>query len=69
MSDRGELSPTYLAMTLRKQWSDQHLYEESNHTSACGRCGRRRGHPDHAVREDDRNEVMRWRDRYNELHG
>lgn len=63
------LSPTYSAMTLRAQWSDEHLYVESNHSIFCSHCGRKRGHPDHVTREEDKAAVMRWADRYRALHG
>ena len=57
------LSPTYRAMSARKQWSDEHLFEDSGYHPGCNRCGQRANHPHHVSREEDRAEVMRWRDR------
>jgi hypothetical protein len=56
------LPPTYLAMSLRKQWSDEHLFEENDLNRSCSRCGKRRGHSDHVSREEDRAAVKRWTD-------
>ena len=65
----SNLSPTPTVMFLRRQWSDAHLYSESDTTTRCSHCGRRRFHPDHVSREEDKAEVMRWRDRYVAQHG
>lgn len=64
MSDEERLlSPTYLALGMRRQWSDEHLFEESDLYRVCARCYRRRSHPDHVTRDEDRAEVRRWADR------
>ena len=65
----SELSPTYLAMSMRKQWSDEHLFEESPNYSRCARCYMPYRHPFHVSREDDKAAVMRWRARFIALHG
>lgn len=67
--DESALSPTYLAMSMRKQWSDEHMFEDAANHFHCDRCGKRRGHPDHVERRDDHDAVKRWRDRYRALHG
>ena len=56
-------SPTYVAMSLRRQWSDEHVYEGSDHTTACARCGKRRRHPDHTDRATDKAAVLAMRER------
>lgn len=56
-------SPTYLAMSLRRQWSDEHVFEPSPLRSGCDRCGRRFGHPDHVDRQADKNAVLAMKDR------
>lgn len=61
--DESALSPTYLAMGMRRQWSDSHIFEPSDLYVWCGRCGRPWGHSDHVTRDEDKAEVMRWRDR------
>jgi hypothetical protein len=61
--DEDALPPTYLAMGFRRQFSDEHVYEPSDHTTACGRCGRRRSHPDHCDRDTDKNAVKAIRER------
>lgn len=54
-------------MSMRKQWSDEHLFQDDGYTlGACARCGRRRNHSDHVTREEDKAAVKRWRDRINE---
>lgn len=57
-------SPTYLAMSMRKQWSDEHLFEEGYVIGRCDRCGLRFRHPDHVTRAEDKAAVLRWKDRY-----
>ena len=61
--DELALSPTYLAMGMRRQWSDYHIFEPNDLTVMCGRCGFRWNHPDHVTKEWDRSEVRRWADR------
>jgi len=63
------LNPTYNAMALRKQWSDEHIFEEGPTLGHCDRCGRRRSYPDHVTRDEDKAAVKRWRDRFAALHG
>lgn len=58
----SDLSPTTLAIGWRRQWSDEHLYQPSDHTTACGRCGKRRRHPDHCDRDTDKAAVMAMRE-------
>lgn len=60
--DEGALSPTYLAMQRRHAWSDEHMFEATDLSRKCDRCGKRRSHSDHCTPEEDRNAVMRWRD-------
>ena len=60
--DESALPPTYLAMQRRRAWSDEHIFEESPNHYHCDRCGKRRSHGDHCIRDDDRNAVMRWKD-------
>lgn len=59
----SELSPTTTAMFSRRQFSDAHIFAPNDFHVGCGRCGRRPSHPDHVTREEDKAEVMRWRDR------
>ena len=61
--DEEALSPTYLAMGMRRQWSDYHLFEPNDLNTACSRCGKRWNHHDHVTKEEDRAEVRRWADR------
>jgi len=56
-------------MALRKQWSDEHMFEEGPTLGHCDRCGRRRSYPDHVTRDEDKAAVKRWRDRFAALHG
>ena len=67
--DESRLSPTYLAMSMRKQWSDEHMFEEAGYHTFCHRCGKKRNHPDHVDKAADHAAVKRWRDRFKELHG
>jgi hypothetical protein len=64
--DESALSPTYLAMGMRRQWSDEHVFEPSESHFGCGRCGRRFRHPDHCDRETDKNAVLAIADRIRE---
>jgi hypothetical protein len=57
------LSPTYLAMGMRRQLSGYHIFEATDLYVGCGRCGFRWNHPDHISRDEDRAEVRRWADR------
>ena len=57
------INPTYVAMAVRRQHSDAHLFVASDLHSHCDRCGRRRSHSDHVTPEGDRAEVQRWKDR------
>jgi hypothetical protein len=58
-------SPTYLAMALRKQWSDEHLFEDAGYHPGCARCGKAWNHPNHVTRDEDKAAVQRWRDNIN----
>lgn len=62
MRDENILSPTYIAISQRKQWSDEHVFEETDLSRACGRCGKRRSHGDHCTREQDKAATMAWKD-------
>ena len=61
--DESALSPTYLAMGMRRQLSGYHIYEANDLTVMCGRCGFRWNHPDHITKDEDRAEGRRWADR------
>ena len=63
MRDESLLSPTYLAMSLRKQWSDEHMFEGNDLNHWCSRCGKRRRHSDHVDRATDKAAVMAMKDR------
>lgn len=69
MSREEYLSPTYLAMGMRKQWSDEHMFEENDQSRGCGRCGKRRRNSDHVDRDHDKAAVMRWKDSIVEERG
>lgn len=60
--DESILSPTFLAMNQRKQWSDSHMFEENDLNRQCSRCGKRRRHSDHVTRAEDKAAVMAWKD-------
>lgn len=59
---RPDLPPTYIAMGMRRQWSDEHLFEEADYHPGCNRCGMRWNHPNHCTREQDRNAVKAMAD-------
>ena len=59
----SDLSPTTIAMFSRRQFSSAHIFAENEINVFCGVCGRRRSNSDHVTREEDKAEVMRWRDR------
>lgn len=61
--DESILSPTYLAMGMRRQLSDEHVHEDSDLSIRCARCGKRRSHPDHVTKAEDRAAVRRIADR------
>ena len=50
-------------MSLRKQWSDEHMFEENDLNRWCSRCGKRRSHSDHVDRAADKAAVMAMKDR------
>lgn len=52
--DENALSPTYIALGMRRQLSDEHVFEESGQSVKCARCNKRRRHPDHCTREQDK---------------
>ena len=57
------LAPTYLALQLRRQWSDEHVFEPSDLHFRCERCGMRPGHWYHCTREQDRAITVAMADR------
>ena len=62
--DEAILSPTFLALQMRRQWSDEHVFESDElHPFRCARCGMRSGHWNHCTREQDRAITVAMADR------
>ena len=62
--DETKLAPTYLALNLRRQWSDEHVFESDElRPFSCARCSMRSGHWNHCTREQDRAITVAMADR------
>ena len=55
LRDESLLAPTYLALGMRRQWSDEHVFEPDElRPFACARCNMRENHWNHCTRDQDK---------------
>jgi hypothetical protein len=67
--DESILSPTFLALQMRRQWSDEHVFDPSPLHPRCERCGMDWKHPNHCTREQDRAITVAMADRIRAARG